>query len=128
MANLSTLTFAIVIVISCFVANGMLGARTKVDHVKTNKMIQEIGRYSVEEYNRLPRSTTANGEGGLRFSRVVEAEQQVVSGMKYYMKIEALTKSGDPKVFESVVVVKPWLRSKQLVKFGPSQAVLRPVW
>ncbi|KAM0065168.1 putative Cystatin domain-containing protein [Helianthus debilis subsp. tardiflorus] len=84
--------------------------------------------YSVDEYNRLPRSTTANDEGGLRFSRVVEAEQQVVSGMKYYMKIEALTKSGDPQVFESVVVVKPWLRSKKLVTFGPSQAVLRPVW
>ncbi|KAI7748815.1 hypothetical protein M8C21_019578, partial [Ambrosia artemisiifolia] len=125
MTNLFTIiTFAIVILISGYVANGMLGERTKVDDVKTNKAIQEIGRYCVDEYNRLPRSIVANGDGALRFSRVVEAEQKVVSGMKYYLKIEAFSKRGDhPKVFEAIVVVKPWLRSKELVKFAPSQSI-----
>ncbi|KAI3743139.1 hypothetical protein L1987_60842 [Smallanthus sonchifolius] len=128
--NLSKITFAIVILIliSTVVANGMLGGRTEVADVKANKEIQDIGRYSVEEYNRLRRSRAANSDGGLRFVQVVEAEKQVVSGMKYYLKIEAFSKtSGDPEVFEAVVVVKPWLRSKQLIKFAPSQASLQPV-
>lgn len=69
--------------------------------------------------------------GDLRFYQVLEAEKQVVSGMKYYLKIEAFSKtSGEPKVFEAVVVVKPWLRSKQLLKFAPSPAaaICQLVW
>ena len=55
------------------------------------------------------------------FVKVVEAEKQVVSGMKYYLTIEAVNKtSGEVKVFEAVVVVKAWLRKKELVKFAPS--------
>nr|GFC20450.1 cysteine proteinase inhibitor B-like [Tanacetum cinerariifolium] len=65
------------------------------------------------------------------FVKVVEAEKQVVSGMKYYLKVQAVNKtSGEVKVFEAVVVVKPWLRKKELVKFAPSQktmTILQPV-
>ncbi|KAI3683414.1 hypothetical protein L1987_83917 [Smallanthus sonchifolius] len=133
MANHSTITFSIVILISIsissFVAGGLLGGRTKIADVKTNKEVQEMGRYSVEEYNRLRRSTSGNDDGDLTFSQVVEAEQQVVAGMKYYLKIEAFSKTGgDPKVFEAVVEVKPWLRSKQLLKFAPSPPNLLPEW
>ncbi|KAK9058497.1 hypothetical protein SSX86_023339 [Deinandra increscens subsp. villosa] len=125
MANLSIITLSIMILISISisssVANGrlVLGGRTKVDDVKTNQEIQAMGKYSVEEYNR-----KNNGEL-LTFSRVVEAEQQVVAGMKYYLKIETFSKNGgDPNVFEAVVEVKPWLRSKKLLKFSPSPALL----
>ncbi|GKD79886.1 cysteine proteinase inhibitor B-like protein [Tanacetum coccineum] len=71
-------------------------------------------------------------DGQLMFVKVVEAEKQVVSGMKYYLNIQAVNKtSGEVMVFEAVVVVKPWLRKKELVKFAPSQktmTILQPVW
>lgn len=52
--------------------------------------------------------------------KVVSAESQVVSGIKYYLKIEA-TQHGKTKVFDSVVVVQPWLHSKHLLHFSPTQ-------
>lgn len=52
--------------------------------------------------------------------QVVAAETQVVAGIKYYLKIEA-RQHGITKVFDSVVVVKPWLQSKQLLNFGPTK-------
>ncbi|KAJ0612394.1 putative Cystatin domain-containing protein [Helianthus annuus] len=121
----TTITFSIIILISISTSVGIrLGGRTKIDDVKTNKEIQAMGKYSVEEYNRLRR----NSEEELTFSQVVEAEQQVVAGMKYYLTIETLSKtSGDPKVFQAVVEVKPWLHSKKLLKFAPSTANLLPV-
>ncbi|KAI3738822.1 hypothetical protein L2E82_29006 [Cichorium intybus] len=129
MANLSIITFSIVILLSSFVANGIPGGRTKVTDVKSNKELQELGRYSVEEYNRLQRISSGKNDGDLKFSQVVEAEKQVVSGMKYYLKIEAFSKaSEDPKVFEAVVVVKPWLRSKQLQSFAPSSTISQLIW
>jgi hypothetical protein len=51
---------------------------------------------------------------------VVEAQTQVVSGVKYYLKIEATTQSEEKLMFDSVLVVKPWLRSKELLAFEPS--------
>ncbi|KAI7741625.1 hypothetical protein M8C21_017634 [Ambrosia artemisiifolia] len=132
MANhsITTITFTLVLLISVSssVATGRLGGRTKIDDVKTNKEIQAIGRYSVDEYNRLHGS--GNNDGELTFSQVVEAEQQVVAGMKYYLTIETFSKTGgDPKVFQAIVEVKPWLHSKKLLKFAPSTtANLSPVW
>jgi len=60
-------------------------------------------------------------EEEVTFEEVVEAQSQVVSGIKYYMKISATQggDGGDSRIFESVVVVKPWLRSKQLLNFAP---------
>lgn len=125
MKNISIITFSIVILFSSFVANGIPGGRTKVTDVKSNKELQELGKYSVEEYNRLQRISSGKNDGDLTFLKVVEAEKQVVSGMKYYLKIEVVSKkSEDPKVFEAVVVVKPWLRSKQLQSFSPSSSVI----
>ncbi|KAE8731869.1 Cysteine proteinase inhibitor B [Hibiscus syriacus] len=103
----------------------MVGGRTEVTDVKTNKEVQELGRFAVEEYNlnhRIRRRGYDGSEGRsgeLVFSEVVEAETQVVSGIKYYLKIEA-TENELRKTFESVVVVKPWLHSKELLHFSPS--------
>lgn len=75
----------------------------------------------MEEHNRMLRQAQKEEEQ-VTFVEVVEAQQQVVSGIKYYMKISA-TQGGDgghSRIFESVVVVKPWLRSKQLLNFAPS--------
>lgn len=103
---------------------GKVGGRTQVKNVKANKEVQDLGRYCVQEYNRQLQQK-ANGSSSaaklLVFSQVVEAETQVVSGIKYYLKISAATRAGEaPKNFEAVVVVKPWLHSKEMLNFAPS--------
>ncbi|KAJ1381848.1 Proteinase inhibitor I25, cystatin, conserved site [Sesbania bispinosa] len=99
----------------------MVGEKTEIADVKTNREVQELGRFAVEEYNnglRLWRNDVV-GEEQLKFGEVVEAQQQVVSGMKYYLKISA-THKGVQRMFTSVVVVKPWFHHKKLLDFGPS--------
>ncbi|KAM7260518.1 hypothetical protein ACFE04_011191 [Oxalis oulophora] len=92
----------------------IVGGRTEVVDVKTNKEVQDLGKFAVVEYNK------GNIGEGLRFSRVVSAEKQVVSGIKYYLKIEAF-KNGEKELFDSVVVVKPWVRnSRALIHFAPA--------
>ncbi|EYU24293.1 hypothetical protein ABFS82_07G077400 [Erythranthe guttata] len=99
---------------------GKVGGRTEVKNVKANKDVQDLGRYCVQEYNRQLQQK-ANGTKLLVFSQVVAAETQVVSGIKYYLKISAATRGGGPaKNFEAVIVVKPWIHSKELVNFAPS--------
>lgn len=114
----------LILILSFTAVNGLggkVGGRTKIKDVKTNQEVQELGRYSVEQYNRGQRQRRSNGSsGGLRFTEVVEAEKQVVSGIKYYLKVEAATSSGVPKTFDAVVVVKAWEHSKELLNFAPS--------
>ncbi|KAF8014160.1 hypothetical protein BT93_H0105 [Corymbia citriodora subsp. variegata] len=102
-----------------------VGGRTAIPDVRSNKEVQDLGHYSVEEYNRMQRRQKGGGGGGggngeIVFGEVVGAERQVVAGIKYYLTIEGL-QGGARKVFESVVVVRPWVRSKELVTFGPSR-------
>ncbi|XP_062149949.1 cysteine proteinase inhibitor B [Alnus glutinosa] len=118
--KLATVTLFSLVFLSAYGYDGMVGGRTEVKDVKTNEEVQKLGRFSVHEYNRSLRHR-GNGDGGreLTFVEVVEAQSQVVSGIKYYLKISA-TQSGVTKIFESVVVVKPWVHSKELLNFGPS--------
>ncbi|KNA17741.1 hypothetical protein SOVF_076160 [Spinacia oleracea] len=104
----------------------MVGARTQVKDVKANKEIQELGKFSVEEYNKAiletpPSPLRSVGHGGsngpVDFVEVVEAERQVVAGVKYYLKVEAM-QGGVSRTFDAVVVVKPWVQSKKLLNFG----------
>ncbi|KAF5452089.1 hypothetical protein F2P56_027123 [Juglans regia] len=120
-ATLATVAILFVLFVSAYGSAGaMVGGRTDVTDVKTNEEVQNLGKFSVEEYNR---SLKHGGNGGeLTFVEVVEAQRQVVSGIKYYLKISA-TENGATKVFESVVVVKPWVHSKQLLNFGPSTSI-----
>lgn len=101
--------------------NVMVGGKTEVADVRANREVQELGRFAVEEYNqqRLRMRRDDGGDETLRFVEVVEAEQQVVSGVKYYLKISAATRDGVHRMFTSVVVVKPWLHSKKILHFGP---------
>lgn len=101
--------------------NVMVGGKTEVADVRANREVQELGRFAVEEYNqqRLRMRRDDGGDETLRFVEVVEAEQQVVSGVKYYLKISAATLDGVHRMFTSVVVVKPWLHSKKILHFGP---------
>ncbi|XP_059295692.1 cysteine proteinase inhibitor B [Lycium ferocissimum] len=95
-----------------------LGGKTQIKDVKTNKEIQDLGKYCVEEHNRSLQKK--NNNGLLSFSQVVEAEKQVVSGITYYLKISATTSSGAPKMFDAVLVVKAWEKKKQLLNFSSS--------
>ncbi|GFZ01518.1 hypothetical protein Acr_15g0001270 [Actinidia rufa] len=120
MAKLILLVVVLAAVVCCSTAvGGMVGGRTKVKDVKSNEEVQGLGKYSVEQYNRQKKKS--NG-GDLSFEAVLEAEKQVVSGIKYYLKISAATRDGVPKTFDAVVVVKPWAHSKELLNFNPSSA------
>lgn len=87
-------------------------------NVESNEEIQELGRFALEEYKKM----AIQGKG-LRFVKVVSAEKQVVSGLKYYMKVEVVSEDGLRKLlFDSVVVVKPWVKkSRELVGFTPAR-------
>ncbi|XP_045816737.1 cysteine proteinase inhibitor B-like [Trifolium pratense] len=98
----------------------IVGAKTEITDVTTNKEVQEIGRFAVEEYNYKQGLSNSGGGEALKFVEVVEAEKQVVSGMKYYLNISAVDHKGVHRMFTSVVVVKPWLQYKKLLHFGPS--------
>ncbi|GAB4851859.1 hypothetical protein Ancab_031258 [Ancistrocladus abbreviatus] len=106
---------------------GMVGARMKIRDVKTNKEVQDMGRFSVEQFNRNQPHERMNQhirlryhQTPLKFEAVVEAEKQVVAGIKYYLKINAAQRSGVTKTFDAVVVVVPWLQSKKLLSFAPT--------
>ncbi|XP_042515080.1 cysteine proteinase inhibitor B-like [Macadamia integrifolia] len=101
---------------------GMPGGRKEVKDVKNNKEVQDLGRFSVMEYNKNP-SHYRQGQGAqgpLEFKEVVKAQTQVVAGLKYYLTI-SVSQGGVPKTYDAVVVVKPWVhQSKQLLTFTPS--------
>ncbi|KAL6575975.1 hypothetical protein OROHE_000446 [Orobanche hederae] len=101
----------------------MVGGRTEVRDVKSDKEVQELGRFCVKEFNKQQQhhhGGCSNGVGPLLvFSEVVSAQKQVVSGIKYYLKIEATNRNGETVVCDSVVVVKAWLHEKELVTFEP---------
>ncbi|KAF7032287.1 hypothetical protein CFC21_043479 [Triticum aestivum] len=102
-----------------------VGGRTEVTDVEGDREVQELGRYSVEEHNRRREEGCEGGGGGrLEFARVVSAQRQVVSGIKYYLRVAAAEENGvsDGRVFDAVVVVKPWLQSRALVRFAPADS------
>ncbi|GJW64220.1 gypsy type transposase [Tanacetum coccineum] len=111
--NASLATVTLLFLVSSYVTSttAIPGGRTKVEDVTSNKEVQAVGKYSVEEYNRL--KGNKDNDGQLMFVKLVNKT------------------SGEVEVFEAVVVVKPWLRKKELVKFAPSQktmSILQPVW
>ena len=129
MAVTLTILFTLLSLLSTASCRTMVGEITAIADVKENREVQELGKFAVEKYNeglRLWKNVNVNvnvnddgGEEKLEFGEVVEAQQQVVSGMKYYMEILAM-QNGVQKMFTSVVVVKPWLHSKKVLNFGPS--------
>ncbi|XP_042463929.1 cysteine proteinase inhibitor 4-like [Zingiber officinale] len=100
----------------------MVGGRTDVGDVETNKEVQELGLFSVHEYNlRVVLRNHGDGRRPLVFSRVVAAQRQVVSGIKYFLRVEAGEEGRRQRglrTFDAVVVVKPWLGSRTLLSFS----------
>ncbi|KAK1389818.1 Cystatin domain-containing protein [Heracleum sosnowskyi] len=104
--------------------SGIVGGRTKISDVESNQEIQQLGKYSVTEYNRQQHANRHGDDGDtrgdLKFVKVVAAEKQVVAGIKYYLTIVA-AKGGNKKTFDAEVVVQAWKKSKQLTSFAPSR-------
>ncbi|XP_004502264.1 cysteine proteinase inhibitor B [Cicer arietinum] len=118
-----TLTI-VVTTLLCFLSTAscgrvIVGAKTEISDARTNREVQELGKFAVEEYNYKQGLNNGGGGEALKFVEVVEAQQQVVSGMKYYLNISATDRSGIHRMFTSVVVVKPWLQYKKLLHFEP---------
>ncbi|XP_028759748.1 cysteine proteinase inhibitor B [Neltuma alba] len=130
MALMNSLAFSFVFLSLLFTASyayrgPLVGGKTDIPDVKSNREVQELGRFSVDEYNRSLRLRRNPADQLLEFRLVVEAQSQVVAGIKYYLKILAL-QNGRERVFNSEVVVKPWLRSKHLLHFAPSRSGANP--
>jgi cystatin-C len=104
------------------------GGRRDIKDVGSNKEVQALGRFAVAEHNR--RLTSGGGPAAadpvpvlLSFTAVASAQEQVVSGKAYYLKViarDCAADGGGDRPFDAVVVVREWLRSKELVSFTPS--------
>lgn len=90
-----------------------MGARTEMKNVESNEEVQELGRLAVEEYNRM--GVPGEGRQKLHFARVAEAQRQVVSGIKYFLKVVV----DDERRYDAVVIVKSWVDYRELVSFNP---------
>ncbi|XP_020589617.1 cysteine proteinase inhibitor 5 [Phalaenopsis equestris] len=97
-----------------------VGSWTEIPDAESNREIRDLGRYSVNEYNHVFRGSAENP---IVFSGVVSAARQVVSGIKYRIRVAAVdARTGDRRFFDAVVVVRAWLRNgdRELVYFSPS--------
>ncbi|KAJ0971892.1 hypothetical protein J5N97_019851 [Dioscorea zingiberensis] len=106
--------------LSALETDQIVGGRTDIKNVGSNKLVQSLGKFAVENYNRNQEKNKAPPTTLLSFTHVVAAQSQVVAGTKYYLKIAAEDSHHARKVFDAVVVVKPWLKSKELISFTPS--------
>ncbi|KAH7445676.1 hypothetical protein KP509_01G020000 [Ceratopteris richardii] len=101
--------------LACSPASAILrqpgGRRAVPSHdISSASEIQRLAKFAVDEYNSI--------EGkNLRFVRLVSAEQQVVSGIMYYLVIEAETAQGDVRSYEAKVWVKLWEDFQSLEEF-----------
>ncbi|KAK8936746.1 Cysteine proteinase inhibitor 4 [Platanthera zijinensis] len=96
-----------------------VGGWTDIPDASSNQELRQLGFFSVDEYNLEIRGP---GEPLITFSGVLSGQRQVVSGFKYRLRIAAVDSgTGQPIVFEAVVVVRPWInsRSRDLVSFTP---------
>ncbi|GMI71838.1 hypothetical protein HRI_000853100 [Hibiscus trionum] len=89
----------------------MVGGQTMINDAKTNKGVQGLGKFAVEEYNKSLQQK-GKGDNYLVFSQVLEASKQIVTGIKYFLKVEA-TENGEKKMFDAVVLIKPWAQTEE---------------
>jgi hypothetical protein len=126
-------------------ASTRIGGIRDIPDVEHKKEIQDLGRFAVDEYNKQQvcvcictifwfrfrhYCNALDSEGflgfmqnvGISFSKVVKAQEQVVSGLLYYLTIK--TKDGSKtKLYAAKIWVKPWEKFKQLQEFKPVQTL-----
>ncbi|KAH9301035.1 hypothetical protein KI387_012618, partial [Taxus chinensis] len=79
-----------------------------------NTDIQRLAHFAVEQFNK-------QQHGDLSFSKVVKAQEQVVSGMMYYLTIQAVN-GGELGLYDAKILVVAWRNITQLQEFKPSQS------
>ncbi|KAG4185050.1 hypothetical protein ERO13_A09G208375v2 [Gossypium hirsutum] len=123
--NLALSFLAITLLLIVFTpVNGcrnIMGGRTPVEDVENDKAMQALGRFAVEEHNK-NQENDGDTSDQIKFSQVVGAEKQIVSGIKYFLTVEGI-ENGKSRMFDSIVLIKPWSKSedKQLISFSPIQ-------
>ncbi|KAG0552251.1 hypothetical protein BDA96_01G492400 [Sorghum bicolor] len=75
--------------------------------------VQEVGRWAVSEH-------VKKANDGLKFSRVVSGQYQVVEGFNYRLIIDATDSHGKDAKYEAVVWEKEWENFLQLTSFKPA--------
>ncbi|KAI5062614.1 hypothetical protein GOP47_0023153 [Adiantum capillus-veneris] len=85
------------------------GVKEKISNAQNSAQLQDLASFAVKQYN--------SKQGfQLQFVRLVSAEQQVVSGLMYYLVIEASSK-GKSNYYEAKVLVQAWRNIKSLESF-----------
>jgi hypothetical protein len=85
------------------------GIRDSAAGSENSVEIDSLARFAVDEHNKKENRL-------LEFVRVVKAQEQVVAGTLHHLTIEAI-ESGEQKLYEAKVWVKPWLNHKELQEF-----------
>lgn len=97
---------------------GPVGGQVDVPDPTHDKMVQELGRFSVDEYNK---SLLDNSNGQdvvlLTFYEVVKARIKLVSGLEYYLTIAASDGMGNVQTYDATVFFQPWTNTTQLLSF-----------
>ncbi|CAL5353965.1 unnamed protein product [Camellia sinensis] len=97
------------------------GGITEVKDAENSLDMASLARFAVAEHNKKENAC-------LEFSKVVNAKQQVVAGMMYYITLEA-TNGGQKKAYEAKVWEKSWMKFKELQEFKPiGDAPSHPTW
>ncbi|ESW25803.1 hypothetical protein PHAVU_003G066500 [Phaseolus vulgaris] len=114
-----TVRWALLLVLACVLCGvpygELVGEKTKIANVKMNKEVQDVGRFAVEDSNRIMKEM-ASAKPELTFVEVLEAQKQVVSGTKYYLKILVNENGGRNSItYNSVVVVKGSSKELQIL-------------
>ncbi|KAL6645599.1 hypothetical protein ACP70R_017207 [Stipagrostis hirtigluma subsp. patula] len=74
--------------------------------------IQELGEWAVTEH-------VKQANDGLKFSRVVSGDQQVVAGVNYRLVVDASNNDGKDAKYQAVVYEREWTNTRELVSFKP---------
>ncbi|CAN6270561.1 unnamed protein product [Urochloa humidicola] len=126
MARIVATSILLLSLLAVATAAAVVGGRRDIKDVGSNKEVQSLGRFAVDEHNSRLRRNGGVGTSSdpvtvqLSFKAVAAAQVQVVAGKAYYLKVIVQDRGGGDRPFDAVVVVKAWLKSKELVSFTPS--------
>lgn len=125
-------TIAITIALLCFCGTSTLafhvGGISDVPNFQHSPLIDRLARFALNEFNK-------QQNAHLSLSKVVSAREQMVSGMVYYLTMEALDSHRTSGSYLAQVWVVPWKNFTQLEEFkqldankGKLDGAQAPLW
>ncbi|KAK1611199.1 hypothetical protein QYE76_034872 [Lolium multiflorum] len=76
--------------------------------------VQEIARWAVAEHAK-------QANDGLQLKRVVSGMQQIVSGMRYKFRLDAVNSDGKEGMYRADAFYQAWTNTRRLDYFAPAQ-------